>query len=157
MSLPFAIEITFAAIVSIATAASASLLAQAPLNPSPEVIQSTMETRLILTPFIGGMLTMLGAAFLNPSEETNQVKVGRACVGIFISIIAPQFFGWLHPGLKDVGTNPFMLLTIGGLSALLGFILSRAAVQALYNRSGRLAERALDKAEGKYLPKPPTQ
>mgnify|MGYP001613854868 CR=1 FL=1 len=99
---------------------------------------------------------MLGAAFLNPSIETNQVKVGRACVGVFIAIIAPQGIGWVHPGLKDVGTNPFMLLAIGGMFGLLGFILSRALVQGIYNRSDRLAERALDKAERKYLPpKPP--
>lgn len=152
MSLPFAVEITFAAVVSLATAASATLLAQVPISGTPEMIESAVETRLLLIPFLGGLLMMLGAAFLNPSIETNQVKVGRACVGIFAAIIAPQLISWLIPGLKDAGTKPFMLLAIGGLSGLLGFVLSRSGVQGLYNRSDRLAERALDQAEKKYFP-----
>lgn len=158
MSLPFATETLFAGILSIVTAASASLLAQVPLTTTPEVIESAMEMRLLLVPFLGGALMMLGAAFLNPGIETGQVKVGRACVGVFFAIVAPQLISWIIPGLKAVGTNPFMLLSIGGGAGLVGFILSRSAVQGLYNRSDRIAERALDKAEDKYLPpKPPSQ
>lgn len=148
------LEAAFAGTVTLATAAGTLLMTQNEVAPSTEVVQSAMELRLIMVPLIGGGLTMLGGVFLNPSVETPQVKIGRACIGMFAAVVAPQTLGWFHPMFKDVGTNPFMLFMAGGISAFLGFALSRAIVQGIYARSGRIAENTLDRAEAKYAPKP---
>lgn len=151
--LPYAMETMFTTVLSVAVAASITLLAQTPVISEPDAMHSVIEMRLIMVPLIGGILTMLGAVFLNPSVETAQIKVGRACFGVFVGILSPQLFGWFHPGLKEIGTNPFMLLSIGGVSALVGFIMSRPAVHWLYNRSPKIVDRALSKAEDRYIPK----
>lgn len=155
MSIPFVLESLFVG-SSILAAATSFMLGQIEVTSTPEVIESAMEMRLIMVPLLGGVFTMLGAVFLNPSIETNHVKIGRACFGVFAAVVTPQVIGWVHPNLKDVGTKPFMLFLIGGVFAFLGFVFSRSVVQGIYNRSGRLAEKALDNAESKYFPpKPP--
>lgn len=156
MNIPYALETAFAGVVTLAASASSLLLAQVDVAPTSQVIESAMELRMIMVPLIGGIIMMLGAVFLNPTIETNHVKVGRACFGVFAAVIAPQMIGWFHPTLKNVGTNPFMLLAVGGVAALLGFVFSRPAVHGIYNRSGRLAEKALDKAEQKYFNQAPS-
>lgn len=150
------LEAAFAGAIAFATAASTLLMSQpAEVVPTVQVVQSAMELRLIMVPLIGGAFTMLGGVFLNPSVETVQIKIGRACIGMFAAVVAPQILGWFHPMFKDVGTNPFMLFMAGGISAFLGFMLSRAIVQGIDSRSGRMAANALDRAEAKYIPKPP--
>jgi len=154
MSTQHILEAAFAGAVALTTAASTALMSQVEVAPTTEVVQSAMELRLIMVPLIGGAFTMLGGVFLNPSVETPQVKIGRGCIGMFAAVVGPQILGWFHPMFKDVGTNPFMLFMAGGISAFLGFALSRAIVQGIYARSGRIADTALDHAEGKYLPPP---
>jgi hypothetical protein len=150
--LAYLMESFAAALASLGVAASSFLLGQVDVSASPAVIESAMEMRLISVPLIGGVLTMLGAVFLNPSAETANIKIGRACFGVFVCLVAPQVLAMVHPSLKDVTTRPLLLLGIGGLAALAGFIFSRPAVVGIYRRSGRLSEEALDRAEAKYLP-----
>lgn len=149
------LEAAFAGAVGLSAAASTLLMTQSEVVPTVQVVQSAMELRLIMVPLIGGAFTMLGGVFLNPSVESAQVKMGRACFGMFAAVVAPQVMGWFHPMFKDVGTNPFMLFMAGGVSAFLGFMLSRSIVQGISARSGRIAENALDRAEARYTPKPP--
>ncbi len=155
MTLPYALEAAFTGFVTVASAASTLMLSQIQVSPTPEVIESAMEMRLIMVPLIGGICTMLGAVFLYPGVETTQVKVGRACFGVFAAIVGPQIGGFIHPGLKDLGLNPFVLFLLGGIFAFLSFMFSRSVVQGISNRSDALTRRALDNAEKKYLPPKP--
>ncbi len=153
-SFPFMIENFAAGVAASSIALSGILLATMdPTLSTPDMIEAAIETRLLLVPLMGGIFTMGGAVFLNPTVETIQVKIGRAFIGLFACIVAPQFMSLWHPALKDIALKPIMLLLTGGVAAFLGFIFSRPFVQGLYDRSRRISDEALNKAEKKYLPK----
>lgn len=121
-----------------------------PTATAPEVVASAIEMRLLLVPLIGGVFTMGGAIFLNPTPETIHVKIGRAFLGMFACIIAPQLISLIHPYLKEVTTKPILLLAVGGVGAFAGYILASPIVRKIYERSDRVSADILDRAEKKF-------
>lgn len=154
---PMIEHIALAAGTSLLAVTGLLLAAMDPTVTSPEIVESAAQLRLLLVPLVGGMFTMGGAVFLNPAEETLRIKVGRALIGLFICVVAPQVLVFFFPSWGGINTNPFMLFLIGGLAAFPGFILSRSFVSGIFNRSDRIAGEVLDKGEQKYLKKSPGQ
>lgn len=146
-------HVALAAGASLFTLSSILLATMDPSVTTPEVLESAAQMRLLLVPLIGGLFTMGGAVFLNPVEETLRIKIGRALIGLFICVVAPQVLVFFLPSWGDINTNPFMLFLIGGLAAFPGFILSRSFVSGIFSRSDRIAGEMLDKGEQKYMPK----
>lgn len=133
---------------------STSLLAASQLLLADTVTAETTseDMRLLLLPLIGGMIVSGGLIMLNPNPETRRITIGRAFLGLFFGVLAPQIFASFHPALGALGNKPFLLLLVGGVASGLAYVLSKPFANQLYARSERIAAREANRLEGKFSP-----
>jgi len=143
-------------IVTISTLATAA--ATLTLSAADSPTAQTAELQLFLLTFIGAVFTSGGLIMLNPEPETRRIVIGRSIFALFFGVLVPQIIGMFHPSLAALSIKPVVLVLMGGLCAALAYVLSRPFAAQAYGRAAVVAERELNRIEGKYSPpvKPPS-
>lgn len=140
------------AVVSIATAASAVLLG------ATETADQFAELKLLLLPFLGALILSGGIIMLNPQIETRRIVIGRSIFALFCGTIAPQILAALHPAMAHLSVKPIVQLAVGGLIAMLAYVLSKPLTGQFYRRAEGQAKAIADELERKAgLRKPEKQ
>lgn len=105
------------------------------------------ELKLTLIPFIGSMIVVLAAFYLNPEIETRRIVCGRSLIALFVGSIGPQGIAIIFSTTATFIAHPIISLGFGGACGALAYILSRPLFAGMYKRSRETANKILDKAE----------
>lgn len=113
------------------------------------------ELRLLLLPLLGAVLSSGGVIMLNPKPETRRIVIGRSIFALLAGVLAPQIVALVHPSLASVAVKPAVLVLLGALFAVLGYVLSKPFCKHLYARAEGIAQRGVDELEERLLPPRP--
>lgn len=80
--------------------------------------------------------------------EMVRVVVGRASFALVSGMALPTLGNHYFPWLADLTKNPILLFSVGGLSALTGFLFGYAVFHLVQKRQDRLGRELLRRASG---------
>jgi Na+/phosphate symporter len=137
------LDTTVIAVVSISAAASTLILGTA------DTAQQIAELKLLLLPFLGALVMSGGIILLNPQIETRRIVIGRSIVALFCGSLAPQLIAIIHPNLVNISIKPVAQIAIGGLIAVIAYIMSKPFTNQLYSHADGIAKDQADKLQKK--------